>query len=31
MAKNIEYDDDLRFSNPDCPPSSNNALLEPNL
>lgn len=30
-AKNIIFDDDLRFSNPRCPPQSNDSSLEPNL
>lgn len=30
-VKNLIFDDDLRFSNPRCPPSTNDASLEPNL
>lgn len=31
ISKNITFDDDLCFSNPKCPPQSNNTDLEPNL
>ena len=30
-AKNIEFDDDLRFSNKECQPLNNNANFEPHL
>lgn len=31
ISKNIIFDDDLCFSNSECPPSANNTQLEPNL
>ena len=31
LSKNIEFDDDLCFSNKDCLPSANDCSLEPNL
>jgi len=31
LTKNISFDDDLCFSNPNCPPTCNNSALEPNL
>ena len=31
ISKNITFDDNLCFSNPDCPPQANNTEFEPNL
>ena len=31
ISRNLTFDDDLCFSNPDCPPEANDASLEPNL